>query len=141
MCLKYNRKINKTTVNNCPFLFSYSRTKCFRIFLLFSVFVISSAFRIFGGIQLFDVYFFSSNVFHIPLAYLLLSINSYFEYRFSCILSSNVFSWLTALSFFMVTFSPVSLLTVTNWLFFISRGPSSRRIGTPCQFTMIYKRS
>lgn len=32
----------------------------------------------------------------------------------------------------IVTFAPVSLLTVTHWRCCISLGPTSRRIGTPC---------
>lgn len=59
-------------------------------------------------------------------------IQTYLLNRLSWMFLSRSLSCCPMFWFFSVSFSAVSLLTATSWFCLISRGPSSTRIGTPC---------
>lgn len=61
-----------------------------------------------------------------------LYLSIYLLYRLAWISSKTCFSLSSASCSEKVSFCPVSLLTATNCWLFMSRGPTSSLIGTPC---------
>ena len=65
-----------------------------------------------------------------------LLVKSYLVNRLFCMSSNMVVRVFTTSASGTVCFSPVSRLTTTHWFCFMSLGPTSRRIGTPCTDTV-----